>query len=134
MHAVSAKEKNGIDVIAGHLGPGKTGALLGSSGVDKSTLVNAMVGQKVASWGVAGALAGGYLLVILIAQGVFLGPSRPKAVIVTPDLPKTRSGKIMRRLLRDVAEGRDLGDTTTLADASIVTELQRRASETPQED
>ena len=37
-----------------------------------------------------------------------------------PDLPKTRSGKIMRRLLRDVAEGRDLGDTTTLADASVV--------------
>ena len=35
----------------------------------------------------------------------------------TPDLPKTRSGKIMRRLLRDIAEGRTLGDTTTLADA-----------------
>jgi acetyl-CoA synthetase len=64
-----------------------------------------------------------------------IGPTaRPKAVIATPDLPKTRSGKIMRRLLRDVAEGRDLGDTTTLADASIVTELQRRASESPQED
>ena len=64
-----------------------------------------------------------------------IGPTaRPKAVIVTPDLPKTRSGKIMRRLLRDVAEGRDLGDTTTLADASIVTELQRRASESPTED
>jgi len=64
-----------------------------------------------------------------------IGPTaRPKAVIVTPDLPKTRSGKIMRRLLRDVAEGRDLGDTTTLADASIVTDLQRRASESPQED
>jgi len=64
-----------------------------------------------------------------------IGPTaRPKAVIVTPDLPKTRSGKIMRRLLRDVAEGRDLGDTTTLADAGIVQELQRRATEAPQED
>ena len=64
-----------------------------------------------------------------------IGPTaRPKAVIVTPDLPKTRSGKIMRRLLRDVAEGRDLGDTTTLADASIVADLQRRAAESPQED
>jgi len=40
----------------------------------------------------------------------------------------------MRRLLRDVAEGRNLGDTTTLADASVVTELQRRASEAPSED
>ena len=43
--------------------------------------------------------------------------ARPKTIIFTPDLPKTRSGKIMRRLLRDVAEGRELGDTTTLADA-----------------
>ncbi|MCB1026351.1 MAG: AMP-binding protein, partial [Microthrixaceae bacterium] len=46
--------------------------------------------------------------------------SRPKAVIIVPDLPKTRSGKIMRRLLRDVVEGRELGDTTTLADESVV--------------
>ena len=50
-----------------------------------------------------------------------IGPTaRPKSLLVVPDLPKTRSGKIMRRLLRDVAEGRDLGDTTTLADASVV--------------
>ena len=44
--------------------------------------------------------------------------ARPRAVIIVPDLPKTRSGKIMRRLLRDVVEGRALGDTTTLADAT----------------
>ncbi|MFM2182606.1 MAG: acetyl-coenzyme synthetase [Actinomycetota bacterium] len=60
--------------------------------------------------------------------------AKPKTVYFTPDLPKTRSGKIMRRLLRDVAEGRNLGDTTTLADASVVSELQRRASEVPPED
>ena len=60
--------------------------------------------------------------------------AKPKTIYFTPDLPKTRSGKIMRRLLRDVAEGRNLGDTTTLADASVVTELQRRASESPSED
>ena len=54
--------------------------------------------------------------------------ARPKTVIFTDDLPKTRSGKIMRRLLRDVAEGRDLGDTTTLADADVVDEIKRRAS------
>jgi acetyl-CoA synthetase len=46
--------------------------------------------------------------------------ARPKALMFTPDLPKTRSGKIMRRLLRDIAQGRALGDTTTLADASVV--------------
>jgi acetyl-CoA synthetase len=60
--------------------------------------------------------------------------ARPKTIIFTDDLPKTRSGKIMRRLLRDVAEGRDLGDTTTLADASVVEEIKRRAATSPQED
>jgi acetyl-CoA synthetase len=60
--------------------------------------------------------------------------AKPKTIYFTPDLPKTRSGKIMRRLLRDVAEGRNLGDTTTLADASVVNELQRRATEAPSED
>src|SRR2546430_769748 len=64
-----------------------------------------------------------------------IGPiARPKTIIFTDDLPKTRSGKIMRRLLRDVAEGRDLGDTTTLADASVVDEIRRRAEASPQED
>jgi len=59
-----------------------------------------------------------------------IGPTaRPKAVFVVPDLPKTRSGKIMRRLLRDVAEGRDLGDTTTLADAGVVEDIRRRFAE-----
>ena len=50
-----------------------------------------------------------------------IGPiARPKFLLFVPDLPKTRSGKIMRRLLRDIAEGRTLGDTTTLADATVV--------------
>jgi acetyl-CoA synthetase len=57
-----------------------------------------------------------------------IGPiAKPKFVFFTPDLPKTRSGKIMRRLLRDIAEGRSLGDTTTLADAGVV-ELIRESS------
>ncbi len=55
--------------------------------------------------------------------------AKPKRVFITPDLPKTRSGKIMRRLLRDVAEGRNIGDTTTLADSSIVDELQAKAAQ-----
>ena len=54
---------------------------------------------------------------------------RPKYLTFTQELPKTRSGKIMRRLLRDIAEGRMLGDTTTLADSSIVSELQARAKD-----
>jgi len=51
----------------------------------------------------------------------------PKYLTFTQELPKTRSGKIMRRLLRDIAEGRMLGDTTTLADSTVVKELQERA-------
>jgi len=51
----------------------------------------------------------------------------PKYLTFTQELPKTRSGKIMRRLLRDIAEGRILGDTTTLADSTVVAELQARA-------
>ncbi len=61
-----------------------------------------------------------------------IGPTaRPKRVIIVPDLPKTRSGKIMRRLLRDVAEGRDLGDTTTLADPGVVESIRTSAAEGP---
>ncbi len=64
-----------------------------------------------------------------------IGPTaRPKTVILVPDLPKTRSGKIMRRLLKDVAEGRDLGDTTTLADPAVFDEIRARADEAPPED
>jgi acetyl-CoA synthetase len=57
--------------------------------------------------------------------------ARPKTIMFTPELPKTRSGKIMRRLLRDIANGQPLGDTTTLADATVVETI--RAS-TGQED
>ena len=58
-----------------------------------------------------------------------IGPiAKPANVVFTPELPKTRSGKIMRRLLRDVAEQRPLGDTTTLADPSVVDEISHRAA------
>ncbi len=55
--------------------------------------------------------------------------ARPKRVFLVPDLPKTRSGKIMRRLLQDVAEGRVLGDTTTLADETVVEAIRAGASD-----
>ncbi len=56
--------------------------------------------------------------------------ARPDDIIFTAELPKTRSGKIMRRLLRDVAEGRALGDTTTLADPAVVNALKTRYEDT----
>ena len=54
--------------------------------------------------------------------------AKPREIHVVPELPKTRSGKIMRRLLRDVAEGRELGDTTTLADAGVVETIRAGAA------
>jgi acetyl-CoA synthetase len=61
-----------------------------------------------------------------------IGPTaRPKRVIIVPDLPKTRSGKIMRRLLRDIADGNTLGDTTTLADPSVVDAIRESALHGP---
>src|SRR3954452_19351380 len=55
--------------------------------------------------------------------------ARPKRIIWADDLPKTRSGKIMRRLLRDIAEGRELGDVTTLRDPDVMSQLEGRVKE-----
>jgi acetyl-CoA synthetase len=55
--------------------------------------------------------------------------AKPDDVIFTADLPKTRSGKIMRRLLRDIAEGKTLGDTTTLADPNVIAKLKEQYQE-----
>jgi acetyl-CoA synthetase len=60
--------------------------------------------------------------------------ARPHSIVLTDDLPKTRSGKIMRRLLRDVAHGRDLGDVTTLANAEVVTTIRSLSAERKDED
>ena len=55
-----------------------------------------------------------------------IGPiAKPRQIMVVQELPKTRSGKIMRRLLRDVAENREVGDVTTLADSSVMSLIQR---------
>jgi acetyl-CoA synthetase len=65
-----------------------------------------------------------------IVQGVddAIGPiAKPEQVVFTEELPKTRSGKIMRRLLEQIANGEELGDTTTLRNPEIVEEIQRKA-------
>ena len=58
--------------------------------------------------------------------GKEIGPiAKPRSIMVVTELPKTRSGKIMRRLLRDLAEGREVGDATTLADSSVMQTIQQ---------
>jgi acetyl-CoA synthetase len=54
--------------------------------------------------------------------------ARPREIFIVNELPKTRSGKIMRRLLKDVAEGREVGDTTTLADTAVMSSIQSKLS------
>lgn len=64
--------------------------------------------------------------------GATLGPiAKPRRTVVVPELPKTRSGKITRRLLRDIAENRRSGDTTTLADSSVIDRITQQQSIPP---
>ncbi|HEY2478389.1 MAG TPA: hypothetical protein VGI17_06625, partial [Solirubrobacterales bacterium] len=60
--------------------------------------------------------------------------ARPRRIVWAEDLPKTRSGKIMRRLLRDIAEGRALGDVTTLRDPDVMNELEAKIAEESDEE
>jgi acetyl-CoA synthetase len=64
-----------------------------------------------------------------------IGPiAKPKSIMVVPELPKTRSGKIMRRLLRDVAENRPPGDSTTLADSSVMDLITKNLKTMPRDE
>ncbi|MEZ5191802.1 MAG: hypothetical protein R2734_04355 [Nocardioides sp.] len=61
-----------------------------------------------------------------------IGPiAKPRQIMVVPELPKTRSGKIMRRLLKDIAEHREVGDVTTLADPRVMTSSRPRRAARP---
>jgi len=63
-----------------------------------------------------------------------IGPiAKPRQILVVPELPKTRSGKIMRRLLRDVAENRELGDVTTLTDSAVMNLISEKLPTTAEE-
>jgi len=72
----------------------------------------------------------GFELVLREHVGEKIGKlARPKRIIWADDLPKTRSGKIMRRLLRNIAEGHELGDVTTLRDPTVMEQLQGKIAE-----
>lgn len=100
-------------------------AVIGKSDEIKGQVIVAFVTLKSGSKGIAG-------MVQELKEHVTLkiGPiARPGNIFLTYELPKTRSGKIMRRLLRDIAEGRALGDTTTLADPSVMAMLKQQYEE-----
>ncbi|MFF8846468.1 acetate--CoA ligase [Streptomyces sp. NPDC015127] len=92
-------------------------------GASDATTGQAIVAFVILRGGTDGPAAGGEEVVATLREHVAgeIGPiAKPRQVMVVPELPKTRSGKIMRRLLRDVAENREVGDVTTLADASVM--------------
>ncbi|MGW8654812.1 AMP-binding enzyme, partial [Nocardia salmonicida] len=104
-------------------------ALVGHPAVAEAAVVGASdetTGQGIVAFviltGTAGAAGAAESLVAELKAAVSLEISpiaRPREIHIVPELPKTRSGKIMRRLLRDVAEGRELGDTSTLVDPTV---------------
>lgn len=100
-------------------------AVIGKSDEIKGQVIVAFVTLKNSSKGITG-------MVQELKEHVTrkIGPiARPGDIFLTYELPKTRSGKIMRRLLRDIAEGRALGDTTTLADPSVMAILKQQYEE-----
>jgi acetyl-CoA synthetase len=99
-------------------------AVVGRVGEDKAENIVAYVTVKAS-------VTGDESLIVELREHVSkkIGKiARPSMIVLTDDLPKTRSGKIMRRLLRDVAEGRPLGDVTTLANENVVQEIRDKAS------
>ncbi|MEV6562403.1 acetate--CoA ligase [Nocardia sp. NPDC051756] len=108
-------------------------ALVGHAAVAEAAVVGASddtTGQAIVAFVIltAGATNTGDPLVIELKSAVSheISPiARPREIHLVPELPKTRSGKIMRRLLRDVAEGRELGDTSTLVDPKVFEAIAR---------
>ena len=108
-------------------------ALVGHPAVAEAAVVGASdptTGQAIVAFvTLKGDFSGGDEIIAELRQtvSVSIGPiAKPRDVLLTPELPKTRSGKIMRRLLRDVAEHRELGDVTTLLDPTVVTAIRDR--------
>ncbi len=116
-------------------------ALVSHPAVAEAAVVGAkdeLTGQAIAAFvSLRGGFEGNDDLLVELRDHVSssIGPiAKPKSIVFTPDVPKTRSGKIMRRLLRDIAENRELGDVTTLANADIVAEIAEQAAAAPKED
>jgi acetyl-CoA synthetase len=108
-------------------------ALVGHPAVAEAAVIGAkdeLTGESIASFVILRSGEGSEELRVELREHVarVIGKiARPKLLLFTDDLPKTRSGKIMRRLLKDIAEGREIGDTTTLRDPEIVQSIKAQA-------
>jgi acetyl-CoA synthetase len=109
-------------------------AVVGASDPTTGQAIVAFVTVKGDAVPQGGASGEGEKLVEELRNGVAraIGPiAKPRQILLTPELPKTRSGKIMRRLLRDVAENRELGDVTTLLDPTVVNLIDQQMQASP---
>jgi acetyl-CoA synthetase len=109
-------------------------AVVGASDPTTGQAIVAFVTVKGDAVPEGGAGGEGERLVEELRNGVAraIGPiAKPRQILLTPELPKTRSGKIMRRLLRDVAENRELGDVTTLLDPTVVNLIDQQMQASP---
>jgi acetyl-CoA synthetase len=116
-------------------------ALVDHPSVAESAVVSRpdeIVGEAIVAYvTLKGGVTGDEVLIAELREHVALKIgkiARPHAIVLTDDLPKTRSGKIMRRLLRDLARGRQLGDITTLANAEVVVQIRELAATAPREE
>jgi acetyl-CoA synthetase len=106
-------------------------------GASDPTTGQGIVAFVILRGNVSDAEASGDELVQKLRQHVShdIGPiAKPRQIMVVQELPKTRSGKIMRRLLRDIAENRDLGDVTTLTDSSVMDMIKEKLPSASSED
>jgi acetyl-CoA synthetase len=110
-------------------------AVVGATDADTGQAVNAFVILRESAIG-PGQTVGDELIAELRNHvSKEIGPiAKPKSILVVTELPKTRSGKIMRRLLRDVAEKREVGDVTTLADSAVMDQIKEGMSSGSDED
>jgi len=100
-------------------------AVVGANDADTGQAVNAFVILRESALSDGGTADAGLIAELRNHVSKEIGPiAKPKSILVVSELPKTRSGKIMRRLLRDVAEKREVGDVTTLADSAVMEQIK----------
>jgi acetyl-CoA synthetase len=109
-------------------------AVVGANDPDTGQAVNAFVILRESAIGEGQSVGEELIAELRNHVSHEIGPiAKPKSILVVSELPKTRSGKIMRRLLRDVAENRDVGDVTTLADSAVMDQIKKGMSTSTEE-
>ena len=123
------QKKTALRALNMEIRQGEIFGLLGPNGSGKTTTVKLLLGLLYPTEGEA------FVQELRNHVASEIGPiAKPRQIMIVAELPKTRSGKIMRRLLRDVADHRELGDVTTLTDSSVMDMIKTQAATAPAEE